>query len=112
MDITQLNFFTIPNDGGSWYCSPIEQELVTAQNEIINHLTNHYGVEVKATSLHKLRYSLDMWLSGLNENDDGPTFCAYMANLDGSVNPFWEFAKWLVGRSPHVIPCNYWSRCY
>ena len=105
VDITQLNFFTIPNDGGSWYCSPMDQELVTAQNEVISHLTSHYGVEVKATSLRKLRYSLDMWLSGLDESDDGPSFCAYMANLDGLVNPFWEFAKWLVGRSAHVIPC-------
>ena len=66
-----------------------------------------HGVEVKAISLCKLRYSFNMCMaiSGLDESDDGPTFCAYVANLDGSVNPFWEFAKWLVGRSAHVIPC-------
>jgi len=105
VDITQLKFFSIPNDGGSWYCSPMDQELVTAQNEVIDHLTHHYGVEVKRTLLRKFRYSLNMWLTGLGENDSGPSFCAYMANLDGSVNPFWEFIKWLVGRSPHTIPC-------
>ena len=105
VDITQLNFFSIPNDGGSWYSSPVDQELVTAQNEVINHLTSQYGVEVKQASLRKLRYSLNIWLTGLDENDSGPSFCTYMANLDGSVNPFWEFVKWLVGRSPHTIPC-------
>ena len=105
VDITQLNFFTMPNDGGSWCCSPVEQELITAQSEVVNHLTSYYEVKVKTTSLHKFRYSLNMWLTGLDENDDGPSFCAHMANLSGSVNPFWEFAKWLVGRSDHVIPC-------
>ena len=105
VDITQLNFFSIPNDGGSWYSSPMDQELVAAQDEVVNHLTSHYGIGVKATSLRKFRYSLNIWLTALDENDSGPPFCAYMANLDGSVNPFWEFAKWLVGRSPHTIPC-------
>ena len=105
VDISQLNFFTMPDDGGSWYCSPVEQELITAQSEVVNHLTSHYGVKVKTTSLRKFRYSLNMWLTGLDENDNGPSFCAHMANLNGSVNPFLEFAKWLVGRSDHVIPC-------
>ena len=105
VDITQLNFFSIPNDGGSWYCSPMDQELVIAQNEVADHLTSHYGVQVKSTSLRKFRYSLNMWLTGLEVNSDGPPFCTYMANLDGSVNPFWEFVKWLMGRSPHTLPC-------
>lgn len=105
VDITQLNFFSIPNDGGSWYSSPVDQELVAAQNEVVSHLTSHYGIGVKATSLRKFRYSLNIWLTALDENDSGPPFCSYMANLDGSVNPFWEFAKWLIGKSPHTIPC-------
>lgn len=105
VDITQLKFFSIPDDNGSWYSSPVDQELIAVQNEVVSHLTNHYGVDVKITSLHKLRYSLNIWLTGLDENDSGPSFCAYMANLDGSAKPFWEFAKWLVGRSKHTIPC-------
>jgi len=28
-----------------------------------------------------------------------------MTNLEGSVNPFWEFCKWLFGKSLHTIPC-------
>ena len=105
VDITLLNFFSIPNDSGSWYSSPVDQELVTAQNEVVNHMTSQYGVEVKQASLRKLRYSLNIWLTGLDENDSGPSLCEYMANLDGSVNPFWQFVKWLVGRSAHTIPC-------
>jgi len=104
-DITKLPFFSIPNDGNSWYSSPMEPQLEAAQSAVVDHLRSHYGVNVNETKLHKFRYSVNIWLTGLEEKESGPPFCAYMANLEGSVNPFWEFAKWLVGRSPHTIPC-------
>lgn len=34
----------------------------------------------------------------------GASFCEYMGNLEGAVNPFPELLKWLVGRSKHTLP--------
>ncbi|XP_065894444.1 fatty-acid amide hydrolase 2-like isoform X2 [Dysidea avara] len=105
VDITKLSFFSIANDGGSWYASPVEQQLVDAQSEVVDHLRSHYKVDVLETKLQKLQYSLGVWLTAINENKSSHPFCEYMANLEGSVNPFWEFCKWLVGKSLHTLPC-------
>ena len=68
VDITKLCFFSITNDGRSWYASQVERLLVNVQNEVVNHLRSHYKVNVVETTLQKFQYSLGIWLTALNEN--------------------------------------------
>ncbi|KAL3882734.1 hypothetical protein ACJMK2_029045 [Sinanodonta woodiana] len=103
VDLKSLKFYSIEDDGGSLFVSKIDPQLKAAQLKVVTYLEETYRVKVEHVYLSKLKYSLEMWGARMNSSD-GTSFCQYMANCNGQVNPYLEFFKWVFGCSNHTLP--------
>ncbi|KAK3580690.1 hypothetical protein CHS0354_017971 [Potamilus streckersoni] len=103
VDLKSLKFYSIEDDGGSLFVSTIDPQLKAAQLKVVTFLEETYRVTVEHVCLSKLKYSLEMWSARMSSSD-GTSFCQYMANCNGQVNPYLEFFKWIFRCSNHTLP--------
>ncbi|XP_026792574.3 fatty-acid amide hydrolase 2-B isoform X2 [Pangasianodon hypophthalmus] len=108
VDLKKLRFFTVVDDGGSPWTSPVDKQLVEAQRKVIQHLEADLGVKVKEMSFPQLKYSYQIWdtCMALPDKDGKPPqpFVELMADGGSTVWPVWELIKWIFGKSNHTIP--------
>lgn len=71
--------------------------------QVAQFLETSLGATVRTVTIEKFRYAVDMWGAKMTTGG-GRSFCEYMGGEGGPVRPGWEFARWLVGRSPHTLP--------
>ncbi|KAL5011058.1 hypothetical protein ScPMuIL_013363 [Solemya velum] len=103
VDLGSLKYYTMEDDGGSLLASNVDPQLKEAQIKAVIYIEQNFNLTVKKVKLHRFKYSLEMW-SALMYSSGGTSFCEYMGNMEGVVNPFPELLKWLVGRSKHTLP--------
>ncbi|XP_071114211.1 fatty-acid amide hydrolase 2-like [Haliotis cracherodii] len=103
VDLKELRFFSMENDGGGLLQSNVNQELVAAQKKAVAYLEHTLGVRVTTLNLRRMKYSMEMWSARMTSSD-GKTFSEFMAGEKGSVNGFYELFLWLIGRSHHTLP--------
>ncbi|XP_068104191.1 fatty-acid amide hydrolase 2 [Hyperolius riggenbachi] len=104
VSLKSLRFFTMENDGGCLFVSPMDKELVQAQRQVAQHLETDLGVTVQPINIYNMRYSLQIW-SAIMSSDNGKeqSFSHLMA--DGkSLWPSWELLKWIFGLSKFTLP--------
>ncbi|XP_060781137.1 fatty-acid amide hydrolase 2-B [Neoarius graeffei] len=107
VDLKKLRFFTVVDDGGSPWTSPVDKQLVEAQRKVIQQLETDLGVKVKEMSFPQLKYSYQIWdtCMALPDKDGKPPqpFVELMAE-GSTVWPVWELIKWIFGKSDHTLP--------
>ncbi|XP_062849426.1 fatty-acid amide hydrolase 2-B [Trichomycterus rosablanca] len=108
VDLKKLRYFTIEDDGGSLLTSPVDSQLVKAQRKVVQQLEADLGVKVKEISFSQLRYSYQIWLSGMalpdREGKPPHAFSDLMADGGPRVWPMWELIKCIFGKSDHTLP--------
>lgn len=104
IDMSKVKVYNVVDDGGSILLSSVDPELKAAQAKVMEYLQTTVGVaSVETVSIPKLRYSLEMWAAKMTTSG-GTSFCEYMADCAGAVNPVLEMFKWTVGLSSHTLP--------
>lgn len=104
VSLRSLRFFTMENDGGCLFVSPMDKELVQAQKQVVQHLETSLGVSVQPINIYNMRYSFQIWSAVMSlDGDQGESFTDLMS--DGKrMWPSWELVKWMFGLSKHTIP--------
>ncbi|XP_027034070.2 fatty-acid amide hydrolase 2-B isoform X1 [Tachysurus fulvidraco] len=108
VDLKKLRFFSVVDDGGSPWTSPVDKQLVEAQKKVIQRLEADLGVKVKEMSFPQLKYSYQIWETcmALPDKDGKPpqSFAELLADGGSTVWPLWELIKWIFGKSDHTLP--------
>ncbi|XP_075691740.1 fatty-acid amide hydrolase 2 [Rhinoderma darwinii] len=104
VSLHRLKFFSMENDGGCLFVSPVDKELVQAQRRVVKHLEAALGVSVEPINIHNLRYSFQIWSAAMSsDGSKGQSFADLMAN-GNSMWPSFELLKWVFGLSKHTLP--------
>ncbi|KAJ8247911.1 hypothetical protein GJAV_G00251990 [Gymnothorax javanicus] len=61
VDLQKLRFFSIPHAGSSPFVSPVDQQLLQVQREVVQRLEADLGVRVEQLHLPQLKYSFQIW---------------------------------------------------
>ncbi|XP_071538036.1 fatty-acid amide hydrolase 2 isoform X3 [Panulirus ornatus] len=104
VDVRNLRYFYVEDDGGSPLVTPIHSELRAAQRKVVLHLEKAYGIKAKKISLTKLKAALPIYFAKLASVEGAHTFCEELALKKGSVNIWIEAVKWCVRLSRHTLP--------
>lgn len=104
VDIRNLRYFYIEDDGGSPLVTPVQSELRAAQHKIVKHLEKAYGIKAKKITLGKLKAAVPMYFSKLASVEEAHTFCQELALKKGSINVWMELLKWCLCCSKHTFP--------
>ncbi|XP_071981651.1 fatty-acid amide hydrolase 2 isoform X2 [Engystomops pustulosus] len=104
VSLRSLRFFSMENDGGCLFVSPVDKELVQVQRRVVKHLEDKLGVSVQAINIHNLRYSFQIWSAAMSsDGDKEQSFTELMAD-GNSMWPSFELVKWMFGLSKHTLP--------
>ncbi|XP_075429207.1 fatty-acid amide hydrolase 2 [Ascaphus truei] len=103
VSLRSLRFFTMENDGGGPFVSPVDKELVQAQRRVVEKLESTLGVHVQPLRIHNLRYSFQIW-SAMMSSAEEPSFAELMSGNGRALWPSWELVKWIFGLSNHTLP--------
>ncbi|XP_046901027.1 fatty-acid amide hydrolase 2-A-like isoform X1 [Hypomesus transpacificus] len=107
VDLKKLRFFSVPHDGGSPLVSPVDPQLIQAQNRVVERLEADLGVKVEQLKIPQLKYSFQIWgamMAAPGKDGKLPImFAELMANQGKRVWPVWEMAKWILGFSKHTM---------
>jgi fatty acid amide hydrolase 2 len=104
IDMRNLNFYYMVDDGGFPLISPVDKEMKSAVLNVVNHLKDHYGVVAKKVNFSKIFHAVEMWSFKMSAVEEAPTFCEELADRHGKVNPFWELVKLAFGKCNHSFP--------
>ncbi|KAM4021272.1 fatty-acid amide hydrolase 2 [Anomaloglossus baeobatrachus] len=104
VSLRSLKYFSMENDGGCLFVSPMDKDLVEAQRKVIKHLEADLGVNVQPINIYNLRYSFQIWSAAMSsDGDEVESFTDLMAN-GGTMWPSFELLKWMFGLSKHTLP--------
>lgn len=103
VDLSRLRYFYQMDDGGGNAVLPVEYDIRSGMEGVMNHIENEIGVRPKSIKLHSLKNSIPLWLANLLDDDDIPFECK-LANFNGQINPYAELLKRIVGVSNHTVP--------
>ncbi|XP_042243398.1 fatty-acid amide hydrolase 2-like [Homarus americanus] len=104
VDVRNLRYFYIEDDGGSPLITPVHSELRATQRRIVVHLEKAYGIKAKKISLKKLKSALPIYFAKLGSVEEAHTFCQELALKKGEVNIWFESVKWCFRLSKHTLP--------
>ncbi|XP_045581637.2 fatty-acid amide hydrolase 2 isoform X1 [Procambarus clarkii] len=104
VDIQNLRYFYIEDDGGSPLVTPVHSELRAAQHKIITHFEKAYGIKAKKITLRKLKAAVAIYFAKLGNVEEAPTFCQELALKQGEINVWLELVKWCMRLSKHTLP--------
>lgn len=102
VEVSKLKFYYMESDGGGLGISPVDPEIKSALRKAISHFERAYGIQAQKVQIKKMKLSAPIWLAKM-KTVDGPDFCRQLANLEGSVNVYIEFFKWVFGLSHHTF---------
>lgn len=104
VDIRNLRYFYMEDDGGSPIVTPVSSELKAAQKKIVMHLDKAYGIKAKKITLKKLKAALPMYFAKLGSVEEAHTFCQELALKKGNLNVWMELVKWCLRISHNTLP--------
>lgn len=102
VDLEKLKFFYQENDGGGRLISPVDVDIKNGLQRIVKHLQNELNVTPQRVQFEKFRQSATIWFANMKD-DSGTNFAHQLANLEGSINPYTELLKCLIGASKHTL---------
>ncbi|OWF55125.1 Fatty-acid amide hydrolase 2 [Mizuhopecten yessoensis] len=103
VDLSKLKIYSMLDDGGSLFVSPVDKQLKEAQCKVEKYLEEKLKLKVERVNIHRMRYGLEVWTAKMNSGG-GKKFAEFMSDDNGRVNCVVELLKWLVGCSQHTLP--------
>lgn len=97
-----IKYFYQENDGGSYFVSPVDNDIRIAMDKVIRHLQIALKVKPQRVQLTRLKRSASIWLANMKD-ENVPGFDSQLANLNGRINPYLEILKWTIGMSKHTF---------
>ncbi|XP_068081794.1 fatty-acid amide hydrolase 2 [Anabrus simplex] len=102
VDIQKIKYFYMENDGGSVLVSPVHPEIRTAMRKVVAHFEKAYGIKPQKILNKKFSKSAPIWFAKMKVKG-APSFSEQLTNLEGSVNVYLEFLKWILCWSNHTF---------
>lgn len=102
VNLSSIKYFYQESDGGSYFVSPVDNDIRTAMDKVIRHLQIALKAKPQRVKLPKLKRSASIWLANMKD-ENVPGFDSQLANLNGRINPYTEIVKWLFGMSKHTF---------
>ncbi|XP_061454739.1 fatty-acid amide hydrolase 2 [Rhineura floridana] len=108
VSLENVKFYFMEHDGGSIFVSPVNKEILQAHRNVVKHLEADLGIQVQHVTIHKMKYSFQIWSVMMSYKDsDGQeteTFTDLLGDHGKPVWPSWELVKWMIGKSTHTLP--------
>lgn len=98
VDLTNVKIFYQEDCGGSPIISPVDKDIKDAIQNVVAHFQETTKSTVQKVKIEKLKQSTAIWMAGM-KSKEGKGFDSELVNLEGRINVYAEFAKWLVGQS-------------
>ncbi len=95
--ISGLNVINVPDNGSH----KVSEDLRQAQQKVADYLGSK-GAKVKTVHLEKLKSSIDIWSSSID--DATKTLYRNLLGDGKDISPIWELLKFPFGASPHTLP--------
>ncbi|CAG9828033.1 unnamed protein product [Diabrotica balteata] len=102
VDVKKLKWFYQDNDSGSFMVSPVSREIRELFVKISQHLDKAYNIKATKVNYKKFAKSGAMWFANM-KSPNGPSFEQHLADMEGSINPWWELLKWVFQMSEHTF---------
>nr|CAH7727698.1 unnamed protein product [Callosobruchus chinensis] len=102
VDIKKIRWFYQDSDTGSFFVSPVSPEIRGLFVKIAKHLEKAYSIKATKTSFKRFSKSAPLWFANM-KSPGGPSFQEQLANLNGTINPWWELCKWVFRQSEHTF---------
>jgi len=103
-DLKSLEFISVTEINHP-FVQGVSPDLLRLQTRVETFLQESVGAKRKHLApgqLHALKYSPDIWSSMLAAAG-GKSFSLMCGDEKGEIRVWWEFLKFLVGRSPHTL---------
>ena len=104
VDLKSLRIFYMKDDGGNPIVSPVDTELIGAQQRVIKKWKEVHQKEAEMLILPRMKYSTLLWSNKMASEPNSPSFAAELNLLDGEINTPMELLKWMFGKSEHTLP--------
>ncbi|XP_056347019.1 fatty-acid amide hydrolase 2 isoform X3 [Oenanthe melanoleuca] len=75
VSLEKIKFHCMDHDGGSIFVSPVDKEILQAQKKVVEHLESDLGVQVQRVSIHKMKYSFQIWSAMMSSKDSEGQVC-------------------------------------
>lgn len=102
VDLSKINIFFQHNDSGGIMVSPVDSDIESAINKVIEFFEKTIKSKVKQVQIQKFKYSTPIWGACMKNNQE-PGLDEHLANLQGRINPRHELVKRIFGRSNHTL---------
>lgn len=104
VELKKLRIFYMKNDGGNPLVSPMDQELVDIQKDVIRRWQQKYGVEAELALLPRMAYSTLIWSNKMASEPKAAPFAAELMEHQGEISASFELLKWIFQKSEHTLP--------
>ncbi|CAH1971076.1 unnamed protein product [Acanthoscelides obtectus] len=102
VDIKKIRWFYQDADAGSFFVSPVSPEIRELFEKIARHLEKAHSIKAAKVCYQRFSKSGPLWFANM-KSPGGPSFQEQLANLNGTINPWWELLKWVFGQSEHTF---------
>ncbi|XP_076275159.1 fatty-acid amide hydrolase 2 [Rhynchophorus ferrugineus] len=102
VNIKNIKFYYQDSDGGSNLISSVAPDIRELFIKIAQHLDKAYSIKANKVAFKRFIKSGPLWFANM-KSPSGPMFAQQLTNLKGSINPYWELVKWVVGLSNHTF---------
>ncbi|KAK9752772.1 Amidase [Popillia japonica] len=108
VDIKNLKFFYQEHDTGGTFVSAVNPEIRQLLRKLVYHLEKNVKIKPERVEMKSFARSNAMWMG--NMTNPGPNFQEQLSNLQGNINIWFEFLKWLLRLSNHtfIALCTAW----
>lgn len=102
VDLAKLKYFYQENDGGALFVTPVDDDVRSGMERVIQHLQSGLNVKPNRVQFEQFKESITIWVANLKTETHGLEYV--LANLNGKINAYTELLKWSIGQSKHTLP--------
>ncbi|EDO36046.1 predicted protein, partial [Nematostella vectensis] len=100
VDLSSIKVFTVKNFDPT-LMAPVSEDLKMAEKKAVDYLQSHFGTKYEQTDLRYFRYAALIWAAMVMSSEDKKLTSKFLEGNSGSINPFLEMLKYLVGSSQY-----------
>ncbi|KAF2350042.1 Amidase signature domain [Trinorchestia longiramus] len=105
VNLANVRVFSISDDGGGVYTSPVCRELRHVQAKVVTHFLRTHDISVTKMKLPALQRSFSIWVEKIREETVGrPSVRQQLADNKGEIKLWTELLRAVLGRANHTWP--------
>lgn len=101
VNIKDIKFYYQEHDTGGTFVSPVNSEIILLLRKLVYHLEKNLKLKPEKIEMKAFAKSSELWVG--NMTNDGPKFQEQLSNLQGNINLWLEFFKWIFRCSNHTL---------